>query len=243
MGRERRSDGGQAAVEYVAAIAIVTTILLGVTGVLSRELDPPQKPPLFIEAAAQPLENHNDYPTRFNVLYGLHGRPVLQGRDGEPIGRFIKAVGRQAALTARQQAALMRAFLRGVRDQVVARARLFVGDPIGQFVPELSPALIPKLIVRFAPHARIPLAVADYALDVIRHFGEPPEKIAYVLGQETGDQIVDTVIAKGKARAKAARDRALGGPPRASLTRPVTPSDASAGASASRSGARPGPAS
>lgn len=229
--------------EYVAAVAVATTILLGVTGVLNRELTPPERAPIFVSAAAQPLENHDEYPSRFNPIFGLHGMPSLQGRDGEPIGRFLAKVGRQAAMTARQRAAFAAAFARGASDQALARAHLLLSDPLAQFVPELSPALIPKLMLRILPVLKVPYELAGYVVDVIRHYDEPPNDIAYRLGQRAGDDVFDLLLAKGKKRAEETRDRVLGQPSPAPAQRSPALAGAPSDALAPRSGQTPARAS
>jgi hypothetical protein len=88
----RGAQRGQATVETVGVAVMVALLLTATAAWLVREVRPPDRPPAFIEAVSKPLVRD---PAPFELRYPLP-RPFTmpRGRDDEPIGRALRAVGR-----------------------------------------------------------------------------------------------------------------------------------------------------
>src|SRR5512145_2647778 len=90
----RAAQRGQAAVETVGIAVLVALLLSAAAAWMVREVRPPDRPPPLVEAVAQPLTRP---PGALEAMYPLtRGFTAPRGRDDEPIGRVLRAIGRGA---------------------------------------------------------------------------------------------------------------------------------------------------
>jgi hypothetical protein len=222
----RAAQRGQAAVETVGIGVLVALLLSAVTVWLVREVRPPARPPALVEAVAQPLERP---PGALERMYPLtRGFTVRRGRDDEPIGRVLRAIGRGAGggavlgLEARhrfQVALAMRLKERGIE---------FLRDPL----PDLEDlARLPDTdILTPAGQLRRALAHAGELWDYARRLRTmPAREAAMTAAEDAGRVAADALIEVGQAAlrrrvvrrgrpAPPPRRDAGGGPPAPSRT-------------------------
>src|SRR5262245_54177736 len=118
---------GQATVEHVGMVALLALLLSAAGLWLVREVRPPDRPPRFVEAAAQPLVSADSWVGQYvDPLAGLQPWRAPRGRDDEPIGRVLRAGGR-AGLVALQG---VPAFGQGAWDRLAEHLDAILDNPL-----------------------------------------------------------------------------------------------------------------
>jgi hypothetical protein len=199
------AERGQAAVETVGVIVMVALLLSAVSAWLLREVRPPDRPPPLVEAVAQPLSRP---PGALEHMYPLtRGFAMPRGRDDEPIGRVLRAIGRGArdgaviGLEARRRFQV--AFARRLKERGIE----FLRDPIPG-IEDLAD--LPDLDL---------LTPAGQLRRALRHAGDlweyarelrtmPAREAAMKAADDAGRVAADTLIEAGQA---AIRKRIAGG--------------------------------
>jgi hypothetical protein len=191
----RVAQHGQAAVETVGVGVLVALLLSAVSLWLVREMRPPPQPPPLVESVAQPLTRP---PGALETMYPLtRGFVTPRGRDDEPIGRVLRAVGRGArdgavlGLEARRRFQL--AFALRLKERGIA----FLRDP----VPDLEDlASLPDLDV-LTPTGQLRRALR-HAGDLWEYAQElrtmPAREAALKAADDAGRLAADTAIEAGQ---------------------------------------------
>jgi hypothetical protein len=137
----RRAPSGQAAVEGIGIAVTIALALAAVSAWLLSEVRPPSRPPAFVEAVSAPLVRD---PAPFENLYPLP-RPAFtlpRGRDDEPIGRALRALGRGTRDGLVLVAEMRQEFAVAYAERLRERGERFLHDPLGGLAALPDPALL-----------------------------------------------------------------------------------------------------
>src|SRR5262245_22794776 len=183
---------GQATVEHVGMVALLALLLSAVGLWLVREVRPPDHPPRFVDAAAQPLASADSWVGQYvDPLAGLQPWRAPRGRDDEPIGRALRAGGR-AGLVALQG---VPAFGQGGLDRLTEHLDAILHDPLGAALESVQETwwvgAHPDEAVRRAGRD-----LRDYALE-LRRLG--PRGAYLRLAHDAGGEALDAALSRGAA--------------------------------------------
>jgi hypothetical protein len=198
---------GQATVEHVG-LAVVVALLLALVAVwLAREVRPPASPPRFVDAAAQPLESAESWAGRsVDPLLGLQPWRQPRGRDGEPIGRALRAGASAGAIWARGVVAQGRGGLQRLQQHLADIRR----NPLRVVLENLRGAYWLSAHPQEAAR-QTAAALRDYVVELGR-LG--PEGAYLRLAHDSGREAVDLALARGQTELRRLiLGRVVRGPP------------------------------
>jgi hypothetical protein len=195
---------GQATVEHVGMVALLALLLSAIALWLVREVRPPDHPPRFIDAAAQPLVSADSWVGQYvNPLAGLQPWRAPRGREDEPIGRVLRAGGR-AGLVALQG---VPAFGQGAWDRLTEHLDAILDDPLGAALQSLRESwwigVHPDEAVR-----QLAREMRDY-VEELRRLG--PRGAYLKLAHDAGGEALDAALSRGGAAVRRLILRRLAG--------------------------------
>src|SRR5262245_8078309 len=183
---------GQATLEHVGMVALLALVLSAVGLWLVREVRPPDHPPRFVDAAAQPLVSADSWVGQYvDPLAGLQPWRAPRGREDEPIGRALRAGGR-AGLVALQG---VPAFGQGAWDRLAQHLDAILDDPLGATLQSLRESwwvgTHPDEAVR-----ELAREIGDY-VEELRRLG--PRGAYLRLAHDAGGEALDAALSRGGA--------------------------------------------
>jgi len=125
----RGTESGQAAVEGIGISILVALLVAALSLWVVREVRPPPRPPALVEAVAQPLRRP---PGALEHMYPLTPAfTVPRGRDDEPIGRVLRALGRGTRDGVVLGIEARNTFNAAFAERLRERGMDFLRDPLG----------------------------------------------------------------------------------------------------------------
>jgi len=173
-------------------VALLALVLSAAGLWLVREVRPPDHPPRFVDAAAQPLVSAESWVGRnLDPLNGLQPWSIPRGRDDEPIGRALRAGGR-VGLVALQG---VPAFGQGAIDRLDEHLDAILSNPLEVALESLRGTwwvgMHPDEAVQQTARA-----LRDYVEDLRRR---GPRGAYLKLAHDAGGESLDLALARGQA--------------------------------------------
>jgi hypothetical protein len=196
-----RSQRGQATLEHLGLALVLAIVLAAAAPWLAARLRPPEHPPRFVDAAAQPLVSAESWIGRnVNPLAGLQPWTLPRGRDDEPIGWFLRTAGPDLCLRVIRVPDPWSALACGAAMQAVARARALVQRPVAT----LTGPVRRGVSIALDPASAASGAVADALAYVRRLRGMPASRAWLTATVDLGAWAADAGISRGAGAARAA---------------------------------------